>query len=221
MTFDVAFAWSILPSLLKGLAVTFQVVVLGFVAALCLGLTLAVLRHAGRGPVPALTRAYVMFISHTPLLVQLFFLYFVLPQIGLRFSAMTTGILGLGLYFGAYIAEAWRGAIEDIHYGQWEAARALDLPPLATWIRIILPQTVKPMLPVLGNYLIGMFKETPLLAMITIPELFQITKQIADLTYNYNETYTLLGLLFLLISVPSSLLFQYLEKRSHGKSRVA
>ncbi|MGY4495011.1 ectoine/hydroxyectoine ABC transporter permease subunit EhuD [Pseudomonas sp. TE3610] len=216
MDFDVAFAWSIVPDLLAGLGVTVQVVVLGFLLAVVLGLLLAL---AGRAPwrwVRRLAGGYLSFFRLTPLMVQLYALFFVLPQAGITLPAFATGVIGLGLYYSAYIAEAYRGAIEGVAAGQWEAARALDLGPAATWRRIILPQAWKPMVPVLGNYLIGMFKETPLLAVITIPELFQAAKQVAGMTYRYNEPYTLMAILFLLISVPTSLLFTYLEKRSHA-----
>jgi len=216
MDFDIAFAWSITPELLSGLWVTVQVVVLGFVLAVVAGLLLAI---AQRSPLPLVRAAcagYLSFFRSTPLMVQLYVLFFALPLAGLTLPAFATGVIGLGLYYAAYIAEAFRGAIDDVPAGQWEAARALDFEPATTWRRLILPQAVKPLLPVLGNYLIGMFKETPLLAVITIPELFQAAKQVAGMTYRYNEPYTLMALMFLAISVPTSLLFKYLEHRRHA-----
>ncbi|WPO97706.1 ectoine/hydroxyectoine ABC transporter permease subunit EhuD [Pseudomonas sp. HR96] len=216
MDFDFQLAWSILPDLLKGLAVTVRVVVLGFVLATLLGVLVALLQRSHLGWVRRSCAAYLSFLRNTPLMVQLYVLFFALPQAGLTLPAISTGVIGLGLYYSAYIAEAWRGAIDGVPRGQWEAARALDLDRSTTWRRIVLPQALKPMLPVLGNYLIGMFKETPLLAVITIPELFQAAKQVAGLTYHYNEPYTLMALLFLLISVPTSLLFKYLENRRHA-----
>ena len=217
MSFDFAFAWSILPDLLAGLVVTLEVMVAGFCCAVVIGIVMALLRQCPVRSLRTLSQAYIVFFRQTPLLVQLYFLFFALPLSGLTLPAMATGMLGLGLYYGSYIAEAFRGAINEVPYGQWEAARALDFTPLTLWWRIVLPQAMKPMLPVLGNYLIGMFKETPLLAVITIPELFQAAKQIAGVTYRYNEPYTLMALLFLIISLPTSLLFNYLERRhNHG-----
>ena len=213
MDFDFAFAWSILPDLLPGLLVTFEVVLAGFIVATLLGMLVAVLLQLPSRILTAVCRAYVSFFRNTPLLVQLYFLFFALPLSGLTLPAIVTGVVGMGLYYGAYIAEAFRGAINGVPQGQWEAARALDFSPVTQWTRIILPQALKPMLPVLGNYLIGMFKETPLLAVITIPELFQAAKQVAGLTSRYNEPYTLMAILFLLISLPTSLLFSYLERR--------
>ncbi|MBD1552078.1 ectoine/hydroxyectoine ABC transporter permease subunit EhuD [Pseudomonas typographi] len=216
MNFDYAFAWSILPDLLQGLLVTLQVVVLGFLMAVIVGLVLAIAQRSKRPWLHRLSSGYLSFFRHTPLMVQLYVLFFAFPLIGITVPAISTGVIGLGLYYGAYIAEAYRGAIESVPAGQWEAARALDFDTATTWRRIILPQALKPMLPVLGNYLIGMFKETPLLAVITIPELFQAAKQIAGMTYRYNEPYTVMALMFLAISLPTSLFFKFLERRSHA-----
>jgi len=215
MNFDYAFAWSIVPDLLAGLVVTVQVVVLGFLLAVLVGLLLALAQRTRFAVVRRLSAAYLSFFRNTPLMVQLYVLFFAFPLAGITLPAITTGVIGLGLYYGAYIAEAFRGAIDGVPAGQWEAARALDFDAATTWQRIILPQALKPMLPVLGNYLIGMFKETPLLAVITIPELFQAAKQIAGMTYRYNEPYTVMALMFLAISIPTSLLFKYFERRSH------
>lgn len=215
MNFDFAFAWSIVPDLLRGLLVTVQVVVLGFLVAVVIGLILAITQGSKLTLVRGLTNAYLSFFRNTPLMVQLYVLFFAFPLAGITLPAISTGVIGLGLYYGTYISDAFRGAIKGIPAGQWEAAKALDFDTTTTWQRIVLPQTVKPMLPILGNYLIGMFKETPLLAVITIPELFQAAKQVAGMTYRYNEPYTLMALMFLAISVPTSLLFKYWERRSH------
>jgi len=215
MNFDYAFAWSIVPELFQGLLVTIQVVVLGFLLAVVMGLVLAIAQRSAMTVMRRVSSGYLSFFRNTPLMVQLYVLFFALPLAGITLPALSTGVIGLGLYYGAYIAEAFRGAIDGVPKGQWEAARALDFDAAATWQRIVLPQALKPMLPVLGNYLIGMFKETPLLAVITIPELFQAAKQIAGMTYRYNEPYTVMALMFLAISVPTSLLFKYVERRSH------
>ncbi|WP_110948056.1 ectoine/hydroxyectoine ABC transporter permease subunit EhuD [Pseudomonas bohemica] len=216
MNFDYAFAWSIVPDLFQGLLVTVQVVVLGFLLAVLLGLLLAIAQRSRLCVLRRLSSGYLSFFRNTPLMVQLYVLFFALPLVGITLPAVSTGVIGLGLYYGSYIAEAFRGAIDGVPAGQWEAARALDFDSATTWQRIILPQALKPMLPVLGNYLIGMFKETPLLAVISIPELFQAAKQIAGMTYRYNEPYTVMALMFLAISVPTSLLFKYFERRSHA-----
>lgn len=215
MMFDTAFAWSIVPDLFEGLLVTVQVVILGFLLAVLMGLILAIAQRSRRAVIRRLSSAYLSFFRNTPLMVQLYVLFFALPLAGITLPAIATGVIGLGLYYGSYIAEGFRGAIEGVPAGQWEAARALDFDVATTWRRIVLPQALKPMVPVLGNYLIGMFKETPLLAVISIPELFQAAKQIAGMSYRYNEPYTVMALMFLAISIPTSLLFKYFERRSH------
>ena len=212
MDFDFAFALSILPDLLRGAVVTGEVVVAGFILALIGGLLLALARRSAAPALRGACDVYVEFVRNTPLLVQIYFLFFVLPLWGITLSAVTTGVVALGLNYSAYLAEVYRSGIDFLPRGQWEAARALDLSPRTTWLRIVLPQAIPPLVPVLGNYLIGMFKDTPLLAVITVPEMMQTAKQIAGTTYRYNEPYTLLALIFLAMSLPASALFRALER---------
>lgn len=213
MEFDAGFAIEILPDLLRGAVVTLEATLGGFVAALAGGLIVALGRRSRNPWIVGAFTSFTEFFRNTPLLVQLYFLFYGLPLFGPTLSAMTTGILGLGCYYSAYIAEVYRAGIDGVPRGQWEAARALDLPLGDTWRRIILPQAVPPMTPVLGNYLISMFKDTPLLATITIPEMFNAAQQVAGSTYRYNEPYTLLALIFLAMSYPASLLVRLLERR--------
>ncbi|HEY8017360.1 MAG TPA: ectoine/hydroxyectoine ABC transporter permease subunit EhuD, partial [Dongiaceae bacterium] len=177
------------------------------------GLVLALGRRSRIPGLSRLSASYVLFMRNTPLLVQIYFLFYVLPFAGITFGALTTGILALGLNYSAYIAEVYRAGIDGVPQGQWEAARALDFSPAQTWTRVILLQALPPMLPVLGNYLIGMFKDSPLLATITVPEIFAAAEHIAGETYRYNEPYTLVGLIFLCLSYPASLAVRQLEKR--------
>ncbi|MDX7950333.1 ectoine/hydroxyectoine ABC transporter permease subunit EhuD [Lichenihabitans sp. Uapishka_5] len=216
MSFDFAFAWEILPDLLRGAAVTLEVMAAGFLLALAGGLALALGRRSPQTVTRLACAAFIEFMRNTPLLVQLYFLFFVLPLGGITLPPITTGILALGLNYSAFLSEVYRSGIESVPRGQWEAARALDLPARDTWRRIVLPQAIPPMLPVLGNYLIGMFKDTPLLAVITVPEMMQAAKGVAGMTYRYNEPYTLLAALFLALSLPASLLFRTLETRLRG-----
>jgi polar amino acid transport system permease protein len=203
----------ILSLLLRGLVVTMEATVAGFVCALLGGLVLALGYRASSATSRTTSRSLVEFIRNTPLLVQLYFLFYGLPLIGIRFSAMITGVIGLGIYYSAYVAEAYRGGIDAVPLGQWEAAEVLGLSLGQTWRQIILPQAIPPLVPVLGNYLIGMFKETPLLAMITIPELLSAARQITGMNYRYAQTYTWLALIFLAISYAASLLFRQLERK--------
>jgi polar amino acid transport system permease protein len=213
MKFDLSFAIEILPALLRGAIVTAEATFGGMALALLGGLVLALGRRSKIPGLPRLSASYVLFMRNTPLLVQIYFLFYVLPFAGITFGALTTGILALGLNYSAYIAEVYRAGIDGVPQGQWEAARALDFSPGQTWTRVILPQALPPMLPVLGNYLIGMFKDSPLLATITVPEMFAAAEHIAGETYRYNEPYTLVGLIFLCLSYPASLAVRQLEKR--------
>jgi polar amino acid transport system permease protein len=213
MKFDLSFALEIMPALLRGAIVTAEATFGGMALALVGGLVLALGRRSQLPGVSRLAASYVLFMRNTPLLVQIYFLFYVLPFAGIMFGALTTGILALGLNYSAYIAEVYRAGIDGVPQGQWEAARALDFSPGQTWTRVILPQALPPMLPVLGNYLIGMFKDSPLLATITVPEMFAAAEHIAGETYRYNEPYTLVGLIFLCLSYPASLAVRQLEKR--------
>jgi polar amino acid transport system permease protein len=141
----------ILSLLLRGLVVTIEATLAGFVCALIGGLILALGYRARARVGRYVSRSLVEFIRNTPLLVQLYFLFYGLPLLGIRFSAMITGVLGLGIYYSAYVAEAYRGGIDAVPHGQWEAAQVLGFTRGQTWRRIILPQAVSPLIPVLGN----------------------------------------------------------------------
>ena len=213
MIWNWEYAFSVLPEMLRAFVVTLQATVAGFTLAVVLGLVWATLRMA---PVRAIARtAYwiVEFVRSTPLLIQLYFLYYVLPEYGVSLSPFTIGILALGLHYACYTAEVYRAGIEAIPAGQWEAARALNLSAPWTWLRIILPQAVPPTLPMLGNYLIAMFKETPLLAAITVMEMLQTAKLIGAESFRYLEPLTITGAVFLIVSLIASYAVRRLEIR--------
>jgi polar amino acid transport system permease protein len=210
---DWEFAIRILPDLLRAFVVTLQATVLGMSLALLLGLGWAMLRRARQRALSVPAFWVVEFIRSTPLLVQLYFLFFVLPDAGIRLSALTTGVLALGLHYSAYTAEVYRAGIEGVPREQWEAALALNMKPWHTWFAVILPQALPPVIPAMGNYLVAMFKDTPMLAAITVMELLQTAKLIGAESFRYLEPLTLVGLLFLAISLLSSRLIHALEAR--------
>ncbi|MBN9272077.1 MAG: ectoine/hydroxyectoine ABC transporter permease subunit EhuD [Mesorhizobium sp.] len=219
MNFDFDYALQILPTLLRATVITFQATVGGMVLAMIVGLALELLRRSGVKPVVYATKGFVSFVRGTPLLIQLYFLYYVLPLYGLSLETMETGILGLGLHYGAYLSEVYRAGIDGVPKGQWEAATALNASRTHTWLRIILPQAVPPRLPVFGNYLIAMFKDTPLLATITLLELLGTAQAEAAISYRYLEPYTLVGLIFLVLSWPSASLVRLIENRIRAENR--
>jgi polar amino acid transport system permease protein len=199
--FDWRFAWHILPELLPAAVTTIGITLVGFMAALLLGLVLALLR---RSPYPWLsypTALLIEFIRSTPLLIQLYFLFYVAPDYGLTMSALTAGTLGIALHYASYVAEVYRAGLNGVPKGQWEAAKALSLSPWHAYRSIILPQAVRIIVPALGNYLIAMFKDTPVLSAITVVELMLQAKNIGSASFRYIEPITLVGLFFLTVSL--------------------
>ena len=211
---DWGYALDILPRLLPGLVVTIQATVLGSIVAFTLGLVLALLLRTGIRPVTVVVRAVIEFVRSTPLLVQVYFLFSVLPvQFGITLDALTVGVIALGVHYATYTAEVYRAGIEAVPPGQWEAATALNLPRGRTWTSVILPQAIPRVLPALGNYVISMFKETPLLIAIGVLDLVGQAREVGNDSFRYVEAYTMAGLFFLLLSYPSALLVRRLERR--------
>ena len=153
------------------------------------------------------------FIRGTPLLVQLYFLFFILPDLGILLSPLAAGVIGLGIHYSAYISEVYGAGIDNVSKGQWEASKAVNLTVPQTWRHVILPQAIPPMIPALANYFVAMFKETPLLAAITVIELMNAARSVANESYRYLEPMTLVGVFFLLVSIPCVLMLRHLEKR--------
>jgi polar amino acid transport system permease protein len=214
MTWDWNFALDVLPELLSAfLRYTLVATVLGTVLAAVLGLAFAIIRRAHVPVLAPLVTAFIEFVRSTPLLVQLFFLFFVLPEFGVTLPPLTTGVIGLGVHYACYLAEVYRAGIEGVPKGQWEASTALSLPPRLQWQHVILPQAIRNVMPALGNYAISMFKETPFLALITVPEMVQRSQAIGSISFRYLEPITLAGLLFLAASYPTAIALRKLEMR--------
>nr|CAD6425614.1 ectoine/hydroxyectoine ABC transporter permease subunit EhuD [Rhizobium sp. Q54] len=203
---------SILPIILIGLTVTLKAAAAGFAIALVLGLVFALLRRS-RVKVISWTTAFIVeFLRDTPLLVQLFFLYYVLPNFGIVLPAFLTGALALGLQYAAYTSEVYRGGIEAVGRGQWEAATALNLTRMQTYRDIIIPQAIPRIVPAMGNYLVAMIKETPVLSVITVLEMMGLANMIGERTFEYLVPLTLVGLIFLLLTLICSAGLHHLQK---------
>ncbi len=205
-TFDV-----VLPRLLPVVPITIQATVLSFLLALALGLGLMLLRTSSSRLVSIPAGEVIEFIRGTPLLVQLFFLFFLLPEVGIVLPPLTTGILGLGIYNSALCAEVFRAGILAVPAGQWEAAKALNLSAYRTYRDIIIPQSLPPIVPALGNYLIGIFKETPLLSFLAVAELMHASKLIGSEYYRFTEAVTIAGAFFLIMSLVAAGLVRLAE----------
>ena len=215
--FDLAYALEILPTLLSALRITVQATFLGMALAVVLGLLLALARRAPWRVVSWPVGFLIEFVRSTPLLVQMFFLFYVLPSWGFKLSAVTTGTLALGLQYSAYGAEVFRAGLDAVPRGQLEAAKALNLTSWRTITDVVLPQAIPPVIPALGNYLIAMFKDTPLLSAITVVEVLQQSKIIGSNTFRYIEPFTLVGLLFLVVSLIAAWGVRRLERRLNRK----
>ncbi|MCX5569962.1 ectoine/hydroxyectoine ABC transporter permease subunit EhuD [Kaistia nematophila] len=213
MIFDLSYMLQITPLLLKGAVVTLQATVLGTLLAAILGLGLAILNRSRFRLVRHATTAVMMFVRNTPLLIQLFFLFYVLPQYGIALPAFVTGTIALGIHYSTYMAEVYRAGIAAVPRGQWEAAYALNMTRRQMWLRVVLPQAIPPIIPALGNYTVSMLKETPLLATVGILELLGMALFEAARTYRYYEPLTLVGIIFLIFSLISAVLIRMLEKR--------
>lgn len=211
--FDWSFALEILPTLGSALVITIQATVLGMLVAVTLGLALALLRRSRLALLSLPTAFVIEFVRSTPLLVQMYFLFYVLPLTGVQMSPLATGIVALGLHYATYCAEVYRAGIEAVPRGQLEAARALNMSPWRTAVGVVLPQAIPPVVPALGNYLVAMFKDTPLLSAITVVELLQQSKMIGSTTFRYTEPLTLVGVLFLALSLISAWGVRGLEAR--------
>lgn len=218
MNFDLDYAGEILPDLLMAFVqYTLVATLLGIAVAAVLGLLFAVIRQLRIPVLTQLLTAFIEFIRSTPLLVQLFFLFYALPGMGVTLSPMMAGVTGLGVHYACYMADVYRSGIDAVPRGQWEASVALQLPPRVTWQRVVLPQAIRNVLPSLGNYAIAMFKETPFLAFITVPELLHQAQESGANTYEYVEPFALAGLIFLAASYPTALLLRRLERRLEAR----
>lgn len=210
-SWDVAF--DVMPKMAAGLVITVQATLVGAVLAYTLGLLLAILKKSNSKLVAWSSYWASEFVRRTPLLVQLYFLFYVLPDLGIFLSPFMAGVVGIGLHFSTYTSEVFRAGIENVPKGQWEAARSLNYSAFQTWRFVILPQAIPPMFPPLANYLITMFKETPLLSAITVVELFNAANIYSNSHYKYLEPMTLVGVFFLIVSVPSAIIAVKLEEK--------
>ena len=205
------FAFEILPQLLWGAVYTLMAAGIGYLLAVFIGLIFMMGQRTPSYVLNRITREVVEFFRSTPLLVQLFFVFSVAPQFGIKFSAWNAAMLTMGLHYGTYLSEVYRGAIEAVPKQQWEACKALNLSIFRTYGRIILPQALPVALPGMGNYLVGIIKDTPMLATIGVVELMQSANTVGSLTYRFLEPYTMVGVIFLIISLPTAFGLRKLE----------
>lgn len=217
MQWDWQFTAEILPRLIAATGNTLLAAGIGYSIAAALGLVLAL---AQRTPFTILTRAiqeFTDFVRSTPLVLQIFFVYYVGPEYGLSLSPWVAGMIAIGLHYGAYLSEVYRGGIESVPKGQWEACTALNFSSAQMYKRIILPQALPPSVAGMGNYLVGIFKDTPMLSVIGVAELMQTANAIGGQNYRYLEPYTIVGVIFLTISLVTAWLIRRFDERLRFK----
>jgi polar amino acid transport system permease protein len=211
------FAWEILPRLLVATGYTLMAAGIGYSIAVVLGLVFALAQRTPSRVLTLVVRESIEFIRSTPLVLQIFFVFYVGPQFGLRLSPWTAGMIAIGLHYAAYLSEVYRGGLESVPKGQWEAATSLNLSTSRTYFRIIIPQALPPSLAGMGNYLVGIFKDTPMLSVIGVAELMHTATAIGSETYRFLEPYTMVGVIFLALSLPTAAGIRLFEARVRRK----
>ncbi|CEH31500.1 glutamine ABC transporter permease [Aneurinibacillus migulanus] len=196
-----------------GLITTLQISVISLIASLLLGTVIAIFCISPFRTLVIIGRAYIEFIRNTPLLIQIFFFYFGLPSLGIQLSAFIAGTLGLTVYTAAFISEAIRAGINSIPKGQMEAARASGLTYIQAMRYVVLPQAFKIVIPPLGNQFINLVKNSSLLGVIAGMDLMYHADIISTNTFKTFETYILVAVFYLTITVPLSILVNWLERR--------
>lgn len=211
-----------LPIILKGLHITIGLTFASFAFALAFGFVWTFLRLIPIKWIEWMVTWVMEFIRSTPPLVQLFFIFYalpVVPVVGFTLGPFMSGVVGLGLHFSTYISEVYRSGIESVEKGQWEAAKALNFSIFKKWTKIILPQAIPPTIPMLGNYLIILFKEVPLTATIGVLGILQLARNYGAKTWDYVEPLTIVGILFLILSYSSAFLIKKLEERTNNNQQ--
>ena len=207
------FVLEMLPFLLRGAVLTIEITFASMAFALVLGLLLAFGRLSRNRLVAAAAAAFIEIIRGTPLLVQLFILYYGLPQYGIRLPAFGAGVLGLGINYAAYLAEVYRAGILSIDRGQWEAGGALGLSRSGLMRYVILPQAFRVVLPPIGNYFISMLKDSSLVATISIVELLRAGQLRIAINFRAMDVYLLVAAIYFLMSYPCAVMLRRIEKR--------
>ncbi len=205
------FTFEILPRLGGATLNTLAASGIGYSIALVLGLVLALAQRTPYWSLTRVVRESVEFIRSTPLVLQIFFVFFVFPQFGVRLAPWTSGMIAIGLHYASYLSEVYRAGLDSVPRGQWEAAKALNLSASRTYFRIIIPQALPTSLAGMGNYLVGIFKDTPMLSVIGVAELMHKANAVGSETYRFLEPYTLVGVIFLSISLPTAYFIRRFE----------
>ena len=221
MDLDFSPVWAGWPELLRGALMTIQITA----ASLLLGCVLGLLAGIGRldphkRVIYGICTAYLAVIRGTPLLGQLFILFFGLPHFGIILPAFVCGVLGLGIYSGAYVSEIVRGSIQSVDRGQTEAARSIGMSSGQAMRAIILPQAVVRMVPPLGNEFIALIKNSALVSLLTIHDLMHEGQKIISVSYRSLEVYLVIALMYFVLTGITALVLRHIEQRLRAGGMV-
>ncbi|MFK8251835.1 amino acid ABC transporter permease [Ancylobacter terrae] len=212
--------WEVMPYLLKGALVTLEISFVSMLLALVLGLVAAIGRLSRMWLPRFLAGLYIELVRGTPLLVQLFIVYYGLPSVGIRFEPFVAGFLTLGVHYGAYLSEVYRAGILAVDRGQWEAAASIGMSRGVILRDIILPQAIRTILPPVGNYFISMLKDSALVATISVSELLRAGQLRVAITYRAMDIYLMVAAIYLAMSYVLSRLIAYLERRTSNGAHL-
>jgi polar amino acid transport system permease protein len=218
---DFSPVWSGWAALLRGALVTVEITAASLLLGCFMGLLAGIGRlDPSRRVIYGLCSAYLAVIRGTPLLVQLFILFFGLPQFGLLLPAYVCGILGLGIYSGAYVSEIVRGAIQSVDRGQMEAARSIGMSSGQAMRNVVLPQAVVRMIPPLGNEFIALIKNSALVSLLTIHDLMHEGQKIISVTYRSLEVYLAIAVVYFVLTGTTALILRRIELRLRAGGMV-
>jgi His/Glu/Gln/Arg/opine family amino acid ABC transporter permease subunit len=204
---------ALLPSLLEGASVTVAVSVTSYLLALCLGLFLGLARTSRFLLVRSAAGVYVQFMRGTPLLLQLFFIYYVLPYGGLILTPFQAGVLGLTLNYAAYMAEVFRSGVAAVPKGQFEAGSSLALTNYQLMRYVVIPQALKIVVPPIGNFFVAIFKDSALVSVITMKDLMFTGQILAASTFMHFQIFAMVAAIYLVLSYPAAKSVELLERR--------
>jgi His/Glu/Gln/Arg/opine family amino acid ABC transporter permease subunit len=221
--FNPAIAVDNLGPLFAGLALTIELTFVVITLSLVFALLVALGGLSRFWPLQWLVKGYIEVIRGTPLLLQLIYIYYALPEVaGIRFDAFTAGVIGLTLNYSAYVSEVYRSGIQAISKGQHDAAAALGMTRSLAMRRIILPQAIRIVIPTLGNYFIALFKDTALCSAVAIHEVLFTAQILAAQNFQYFTLYTVVFIMYFCVSFPAARLVGYLERvtrRGYARKR--
>jgi His/Glu/Gln/Arg/opine family amino acid ABC transporter permease subunit len=215
--FDISYTWAAMPRLLEGAVVTLQISISALFFSVLLATLLTIVRTTGFRPAMVVINVYISYIRGTPLLIQIFLVFYMLPVIGIDLAPLTAGIVALSLSSAAFTTEIMRGGLAAIPKGQIEAARSLGLSQAVTWRKIILPQLFNLIIPPLANEFTLVIKSTPLVSVITVVEMMRMAQQMYNANFRPVEVLLGVAMIFFVINFTLVRFAGHIERRNARK----